>query len=104
MARKCRSSRSLRYTSIKTQRLQLREAREGDLEDFHEFFGNRDVMRYWAWPTHTSIDQTKSYLSDMIASSTNGSVEFVIELPASEPPDSSATAASKNKVIGTAGI
>ena len=90
--------------SIKTKRLHLREARKSDLADFHELLSNNDVMRYWAWPTHTSFGQTTSYLNKMIAASTNGDIEFVIVLPAPKPFDPSATAAGKDKVIGTAGI
>lgn len=104
MGRKRRSGQSIKHESIKTQRLQLREARKGDLNDFHELFSNRDVMQYWVSRTHTTIDQTKSYLNDMIASSVNGTLEFVIVLPASSRLDSSSTAAGKDKVIGTAGI
>ncbi|KAM0799455.1 GCN5-like N-acetyltransferase, partial [Usnea florida] len=90
--------------SIETKRLHLREARKSDLADFHELLSNSEVMRYWAWPTHTSFGQTTSYLNKMIAASTNGDIEFVIVLPAPKPFDPSATAAGKDKVIGTAGI
>lgn len=61
-------------------------------------------MRFWAWPTHTSIDETKQYLHKMIASSTNGNIEFAIVLPAPGPLKASTTAVDKDKVIGTAGI
>ena len=105
MAKKRCSCQTIKHKPIRTERLQLREARKGDLDDFHEFFSNHDVMRYWAWSTHTTIDQTKSYLNVMMESSTNGDVEFVIVRPASNPLDHhSSTAASKEKVIGTAGI
>lgn len=40
----------------------------------------------------------------MISSSTNGDVEFAIVLPAPRSPNTSSTAVSKDKVIGTAGI
>lgn len=107
MARICRSTHSsieyesTKSQSIRTQHLQLREARNSDLADFHELFSSCDVMRYWAWPTHTSIDETNEYLQATIASSTNGDIEFVIVLPTLHPPS---TALSKEKVIGTAGI
>ena len=106
MARICRSTHSIKHEptksqSIRTQRLQLREARNSDLADIHEIFSSCDVMRYWAWPTHTSIDETNEYLQAMIASSTNGDIEFVIVLPTLDPPS---PALSKEKVIGTAGI
>lgn len=105
MVRKRCSGQTIKYKTIRTERLQLREARKGDLDDFHEFLSNRDAMRYWAWPTHTTIDRTRSYLNEMMRSSTNGDVEFVIVLPGSSPLDHpSSTAASKEKVIGTAGI
>lgn len=32
---------------IRTPRLWLREAREGDLDAFHAFLSDADVMRYW---------------------------------------------------------
>lgn len=40
----------------------------------------------------------------MIASSTNGNLEFVIVLPAPMPLGPSSTIVSKEKIIGTAGI
>ena len=109
MPRTCHSNHAIKHQSsngqsIITKRLHLREARKSDLADFHELLSNSDVMRYWAWPTHTSSGQTTSYLNKMIAASTNGDVEFVIVLPAPKTFDPSATAASKDKVIGTAGI
>ena len=104
MGRKRRSTQAIKYESIQTQRLELREAREGDLNDFHEIFSNHDVMRYWAWPTHTTIERTKRYLNEMMASTTNGIIEFVIVLPALRPLGSSSAATSKDKVIGVAGI
>ena len=104
MGKEPRSSQLVTRESITTERLQLREARESDLSQLHQVLSNRDVMQYWAWPTHTTIDQTASYLNGIIASSTNGVVEFVVVLPISKPLDSPAIAASKDKVIGTAGI
>lgn len=105
MARKRCSSQTTKYRIIRTERLQLREARKGDLDDFHEFLSNRDVMRYWAWPTHTTREGTKSYLNRILKSSTNGNVEFVLVLPVSNPLDHhSSKTSSKEKVIGTAGI
>lgn len=41
-------------------RLQLREAREGIMDDFHDFFSNREDMCYQTKPTHTTIDRTNS--------------------------------------------
>lgn len=32
---------------IRTLRLWLREARQSDLDDFHAFLSDADVMRYW---------------------------------------------------------
>lgn len=61
-------------------------------------------MRYWDRPTHTSIDQTESYLNGMIASSTNGDIEFAIVLPSPRSLDPSSSTAGEDKVIGTAGI
>ena len=91
-------------TDLEKYNSQLREARKSDLADFHEFFSDRDVMRYWTCPTHTSIDRTEWYLNDMITSSTNGESEFVIVLPAAISLDPPSTVVSKDKVIGTVGI
>ena len=109
MSRTCHTNHAIKHQSssgqsFETKRLHLREARTSDLADFHELLSNSDVMRYWAWPTHTSFEQTTSYLNKMIAASTNGELEFVIVLPAPKPFGRSATAAGKDKVIGTAGV
>lgn len=33
--------------TLQTERLYLRTARNGDLDDFYEMFSNEEVMRYW---------------------------------------------------------
>ena len=58
----------------------------------------------WAWPTHTSIDQTESYLNETAATSTNGNLDSVIVLPAPRSLGLSPTVVGIDKVIGTAGI
>ncbi|KAI4191175.1 MAG: hypothetical protein L6R41_000312 [Letrouitia leprolyta] len=86
-----------------------------DLNDFHEFFSDEDVMRYWYHPTcfvpqrswsltvrihrsnppYTELSQTEKYLRNMIEAKWNGLSDFVIEYaPPSQPP----------KVVGKIGL
>ncbi|KAL8802066.1 MAG: hypothetical protein Q9223_007074 [Gallowayella weberi] len=66
-----------------------------DLQDFHEFFRDKDVMRYWSTAPHTDLQQTENYLHTMVDSKYNGLCDFAIEYA---PP--SATP----KVIGKLGL
>ena len=77
---------------ITTPRLILRAARSTDLNDFHEFFSNGEVMKYWSTAPHAELEQTQRYLDTMMSSPTNGHLDFVISL------------SSTQKVIGKAGI
>ena len=92
------------HRSIIRELLHLRKAREGEHDHFRDFLSNRDVMQYWGWPADTAINQTKPELHSIITLTISGVEEFVIVLAASESVDSSAKLASKDKVIGTAGI
>ncbi|KAL8706253.1 MAG: hypothetical protein Q9201_000690 [Fulgogasparrea decipioides] len=75
--------------------LKLRAASTTDLQDFHAFFSDNDVMRYWSTAPHTDLAQTKKYLRDMVDSKWNGLCDFVIE----HTPPSAAP-----KVIGKLGL
>lgn len=65
---------------LTTERLFLRRARMGDLEDFHAIFSNVDAMRYWDCLPHADISQTERFLKGMVAASPLESDDFVLEL------------------------
>ena len=88
--------------------IKLRAAQMSDLEDFHEFFSDADVMRYWYFschtlilcpptrltahksrstPPHTELSRTEKFLRNMVDARWNGLCDFVIEYaPPSDPP------------------
>lgn len=59
-----------------TPRLKLRRARPDDLADLHAVLSHPAAMRYWSTPPHASLDQTRAWLADMIASDGE---DFVVE-------------------------
>lgn len=65
---------------IRTERLLLRPAREEDLEPLHAIFTDPRAMRYWSTPPHQSLDQTREWLSDMIARTGTPAADFIVEL------------------------
>ncbi|KAL2049675.1 hypothetical protein ABVK25_010016 [Lepraria finkii] len=79
--------------TLQTERLFLRAAQASDLDDLFEIFNNDDVMKYWSCPPHTDKEQTNSYLTSMIASPTNGTLDFSLVL-------SSPRSFANGKVIG----
>jgi len=64
---------------IHTQRLVLRRARIGDLDDIHRILSNAAAMRYWSTPPHSDIEQTRDWLAAMIDASPDESDDFVVE-------------------------
>ncbi|KAL8637197.1 MAG: hypothetical protein Q9228_005506 [Teloschistes exilis] len=64
--------------------IKLRAATMSDLDDFHSFFSDDDVMRYWSTAPYTDIAQTEKFLRNMIDSEWNGVCDFAIEYAA--PP------------------
>ena len=63
---------------IETERLILRPAREGDLDDMHTVLSNPQAMRWWSTPPHESVDQTRDWLAAMIAGGDAG-LDLVVE-------------------------
>ncbi len=63
---------------LRTTRLVLRRARPGDLHDLHAVFASPAAMRYWSRPEHERIEETQSWLDDMV-SLPDASDEFVVE-------------------------
>ncbi|CAG1012997.1 MAG: GNAT family N-acetyltransferase [Rhizobiaceae bacterium] len=65
--------------TIRTERLLLRRARHGDLEDIHAVLSDPRAMRYWSTPPHATVDQTRDWLGDMIAAPADVSDDFLVE-------------------------
>lgn len=65
--------------TIRTERLLLRRARPGDLEDIHAVLADPRAMRYWSTPPHATIDESRQWLDDMIATPGDVSDDFVVE-------------------------
>jgi len=66
-------------TEILTRRLRLRRAGAADLHDLHGLLSNPTAMRYWSTLPHASLEQTRTWLDQMIASSPDSSDDFVVE-------------------------
>jgi RimJ/RimL family protein N-acetyltransferase len=66
-------------TELVTERLRLRRARAGDLDDLHAVFSHPVAMRYWSRPPHTDIAQTRDFLDNMIGAPADASDDFVVE-------------------------
>lgn len=64
---------------LHTSRLILRSARPDDLEALHAVLSDPRATRWWSTPPHETLEQTRTWLNDMIA---NGSdhPDFVVEL------------------------
>lgn len=75
---------------ILTSRLRLRRARPSDLDAMHAVLSNAAATRYWSTLPHASMDQTRAWLTGMIASPPEISDDFVVEF--------------EGRVIGKAGF
>ena len=64
---------------LRTPRLILRRARADDAAALHAVLSDPAAMRYWSTPPHATIDQTRDWLADMIASGPPESDDFVVE-------------------------
>lgn len=64
---------------IVTERLILRRAREEDLDAMHAVLSHKVAMRYWSSLPHDDIEQTRAWLSDMIACREHGGDDFIVE-------------------------
>jgi ribosomal-protein-alanine N-acetyltransferase len=62
-----------------TSRLRLRHAEPSDLHALHGVLSQPAAMRYWSTPPHAYLDATQAWLDKMIAGSSEGSPDFVIE-------------------------
>lgn len=66
-------------SEILTPRLRLRRARENDLGAMHAILSNASAMRYWSTPPHQSLEQTRAWLADMIATPPDAGDDYLIE-------------------------
>lgn len=65
---------------ITTERLVLRRAREEDLAALHRVLSDTQAMRYWSSLPHTSLEETREWLGNMISSDPAVSDDYLIEL------------------------
>ena len=75
---------------IVTERLVLRRAREDDLEAMHAVLSDEEATLFWSTPPHATLDETRAWLADMIASHPSQSDDFIVEF--------------EGRVIGKAGF
>ena len=66
-------------TTIRTERLLLRRARESDLQPLHAMMSDPRAMRYWSSPPHPDLDTTRRWLDGMIAAPPELSDDFIVE-------------------------
>jgi RimJ/RimL family protein N-acetyltransferase len=62
---------------LRTERLTLRRAHEGDLDGLHAVLSDPQAMRYWSSLPHASLDETRAWLARMIEGGPD-SDDFVI--------------------------
>lgn len=64
---------------IRTERLLLRKAREGDLEAIHSVLSDPRATTYWYEPPHSTVDQSKEWLESMIQIPRQTGEDFIVE-------------------------
>jgi len=64
---------------IRTERLLLRPAREGDGEALHAILGDAAAMAYWSTPPHASRAETDAWLTAMLAIDPAEGEDFIVE-------------------------
>lgn len=65
---------------IRTERLLLRRARPDDVHALHAVLSHPEAMRYWSTRPHESVEQTREWMSSMLASVPRSvSDDFVVE-------------------------
>ena len=65
-------------TELRTDRLTLRRARAGDLNDMHEVLRDEVAMRYWSCAPHQTLAETEEWLRSMMKSPPELSEDFVL--------------------------
>ena len=64
---------------IRTERLLLRKAREGDLEAIHSVLSSPEATAYWYEPPHSTLQQSKEWLASMLQISEQAGEDFIVE-------------------------
>lgn len=64
---------------VRTERLLMRRAEVRDLGALHALLSNKEAMRYWSTPPHSSLHQSREWLKGMMASPEGESDDFVVE-------------------------
>ncbi len=75
---------------LKTERLILRAAKQGDLMDLYAIFSDPRAMRYWSTAAHENPERTQQNLDRLIAAAERQLTYFVME--------------RDGRAIGTAGM
>lgn len=65
-------------TTLRTGRLVLRTARPEDVAALHAVLSNPQATRYWSTPPHASLDQTQTWMADMLEPGPDRA-DFVVE-------------------------
>ena len=65
---------------IRTDRLLLRPATSGDVDDFHGILSDARAMAYWSTPPHKDVAETRNWVDSMIGIKPGEGEDFVIEL------------------------
>lgn len=67
-------------TTLRTERLLLRKAREEDLSAIHAILSDPRAMRFWSTPPHATLERSHSWLRAMIAIDPPDGEDFIVEL------------------------
>lgn len=64
---------------IRTERLLLRKARHSDIESIHSLLSNPEATDYWFEPPHSSMRQSREWLTSMIQIPEETGEDFIME-------------------------
>lgn len=67
-------------TTLRTERLLLRKAEEGDLPAIHAILSDPRATRFWSTPPHEVPERSLSWLRGMIAIDPADGEDFIVEL------------------------
>jgi [ribosomal protein S5]-alanine N-acetyltransferase len=65
--------------AIRTERLLLRKARESDLDAVHCVLSSREATIYWYEPPHSSVQQSRDWLTSMMQIEEQAGEDFIVE-------------------------
>ncbi|KLU85159.1 acetyltransferase [Magnaporthiopsis poae ATCC 64411] len=63
---------------LRSPRLVLRAARDGDAAELYKAFSDPDVMRYWSTLPHGSLSETERWVRGMTVAPCNGATDFIV--------------------------